>query len=447
MPSLALISLGCAKNLVDSELILGRLAVAGYTITTDPSQAEVIIVNTCGFIEAAKEEAVSALLEAASWKRKGRCRVLIAAGCLVQRHGEEMAREMPEVDLWVTRANYGEIAALIDRAGEAPGLLAAGPPEMAPDATWPRLRSTPPHRAYLRIADGCDNRCRYCVIPHLRGAYRSRTPEDIVVEAESMGREGVAEVTLIAQDTTAYGHDLPGRPTLAGLLRRLIRVEGPRWWRLLYAYPTRIDDELIGLLAAGDGLCRYLDLPLQHISPRVLREMGRPGDPELIRRLLDRLRDRIPALALRTSLIVGFPGETESEFRELCGFVTEYRFDWLGVFEYSREEGTPAAMLPRQIPARVKKDRRAQIMAIQQAVSRELLAARVGRVFPVLLEAPHPERPGFWLARSEREAPEVDGLIHVRIEDGKRGDFISVKAVKAGAYDLEAVPVEGRHEA
>ncbi|MGE5598637.1 MAG: 30S ribosomal protein S12 methylthiotransferase RimO [Bacteroidota bacterium] len=440
MPTVALISLGCAKNLVDSELILGRLAADGFTVTTEPAQAEIIIVNTCGFIEPAKEEAIQTILEAASWKEKGRCRCLAAAGCLVQRYGAELAREIPEVDLWVTRGNYGRLAALLEEAAGSPGLLAWGPPDFSPDAGWPRLRSTPPHRAYLRIADGCDNRCRYCVIPQVRGAYRSRPPEDILREAERLAAEGVAEITLIAQDTTAYGHDLPERPTLAGLLRRLLTVSGPRWWRVLYAYPTRVDRELIALLAGEERLCRYLDLPLQHISPAVLQAMGRPADPASVRRLLDELRGRVPGLVLRTSLIVGYPGETEADFAALRDFVREERLNWVGVFAYSREEGTPAADLPGQVPRRVKEERRREILALQQEVSRAWQASRVGEVFPVMLERPHPGRPGIWLARSEAEAPEVDGLIHLRLPAGEPGQFLAARAVGAGTYDLEAEP-------
>ncbi|NLG84762.1 MAG: 30S ribosomal protein S12 methylthiotransferase RimO [Firmicutes bacterium] len=405
MPKIALISLGCAKNLVDSELILGRLAAAGYTITTDPAEAEVIIVNTCGFIGPAKEEAIETLLKTAAWKEKGRCRLLVGAGCLVQRYGQELVRELPEVDLWVTRGRYGELPSLLERAAEEKGFLASGPPELLGEGAWPRLRSTPPHRAYLRIADGCDNRCRYCVIPMLRGPYRSRPPEEILAEAEGLAAEGVQEITLIAQDTTAYGHDLPARPRLVDLLRRLLKIEGPRWWRLLYLHPTRVDEELIELLRGEPKLCRYLDLPLQHIVPHLLRAMGRPDDDAAIRRLIARLREEIPDLALRTSLMVGFPGETTADFRTLCAFVAETRFDWLGVFAYSREEGTPAASLPNQIPAKLKEERRRRLLLLQQEISRELLAARVGRVFPVLGEGPHPKRPGYFLARSEREAP------------------------------------------
>ena len=348
---------------------------------------------------------------------------------------------MPEVDLWVTRANYAELAKLIDQAPGAPGRLFSGPPELTPDASWPRLRSTPPHRAYLRIADGCDNRCGYCVIPSLRGAYRSRPLADLAAEAELLADQGVAEVTLIAQDTTAYGHDLPERPRLSDLLRRLLRIEGPRWWRLLYAHPTRIDGELLEILAGEPRICRYLDLPLQHISRDILTRMGRPADPAATRRLIEHLRDKVPGLALRTSLIVGFPGETEADFQELRRFVAETRFNWLGIFAYSREEGTPAAALPDHLPERLKEERRADLLRLQQGISHEILAGRVGRRFPVMLERPHPERRGFWLARSESEAPEVDGLIHLRTERGTAGEFVPAEATRAGTYDLEAIPI------
>lgn len=441
MPAVALISLGCPKNLVDSELILGRLAADGYEITTDEARAEIIIVNTCGFIGPAKEEAIQVLLRAAGRKKTGRCRLLVAAGCLVQRYAAEMAREMPEVDLWVTRANYARISSLLDRAVAQPRLAVLGPPEMDHDSSWPRLRSTPPHRAYLRIADGCDNHCRYCVIPSVRGAYRSRPPEDLLAEAELLARAGAVEITLIAQDTTAYGHDLPARPSLADLLRILLRVQGPRWWRLLYAHPAKVSDELIELFAQEERLCRYLDLPLQHIAPNVLRGMGRPHDPDEIRELLARLRARLPGLALRTSFMVGFPGETADDFAKLRAFVAEARFDWLGVFTYSREEGTPAAALPGQVPESLKEERRRELLRLQQGISRQLLAGRMGEVCRVLVEGPHPERPGILLARSEREAPEIDGLIHLRsAEMYGAGDFLSARIVRTGTYDLEAVP-------
>lgn len=441
-PALALISLGCAKNLVDSELILGRLTAAGYRLTTNPAEAEIILVNTCGFIGPAKEEAIRAIIEAAAWKENGRCRLLAAAGCLVQRHGAELAREIPEVDLWVTRAHYARLPELLAGALDDPGRLWTGRPEMTPDSDWPRLRSTPPHRAYLRIADGCDNRCSYCVIPEVRGAYHSRRPADIIQEARAMADEGVVEITLIAQDTTAYGQDLPGRPDLPGLLRELLSIDGPRWWRLLYTYPTRISEDLIDLLAGEDRLCAYLDLPLQHISPPVLRRMGRPDDASSILALLRRLRARVPGLAIRTSLIVGFPGETEEDFAALRRFVAEERLDWIGVFAYSREDGTPAAALPGQVSARVKEERRRELLRLQQEISRDLLARRVGTTFPVLVEGPHPGRPGYLAARSEREAPEVDGLIHLRSRAYGPGDFVLARAVKSGAYDLEAVPAE-----
>ncbi len=446
MTNIALISLGCAKNLVDSELILGRLAADGYRVTNQPAEAEIIIVNTCGFIGAAKEEAIKALLDAARWKQEGRCRLLVAAGCLVQRHAGELAREMPEIDLFITRAHYRDLAQALARAAEQPGLIMSGAPETDFGPDWPRLLSTPPHRAYLRIADGCDNRCSYCVIPSVRGAYRSRPPAEIVAEAEVLAAKGVQEVTIIAQDTTAYGHDLPGKPSLSGLLRALLRVEGPRWWRLLYTYPTRISRELMELMAAEERICRYLDLPLQHAASSVLKDMGRPADAAATRALLEDLRRHLPGLALRTSLIVGFPGESEAAFAELRAFIAEQRFHWLGVFAYSREEGTAAASMPGQVPARIKEARRRELLGLQQEISREILRQRVGSVFPVLIEGPHPERPGYWLARSEAEAPEVDGRIHVPLSVDKTGQFIMVRAVKAGTYDLEALPepVSGR---
>src|SRR5512144_50420 len=344
-------TLGCPKNRVDSEVMLGTLAEAGYRLVQDPEKAEVIVVNTCGFIESAKEESVEAIVELADLKREGRCKKLVVTGCLVQRHAEELARELPEVDHFLGTGAYQDVARIVSDA-QAKRLVVPDP-DFVHSAATPRVNSLPSHTAYLKIAEGCDNACAFCIIPKLRGPQRSRPIDDVVGEAAALAAQGAVELSLVAQDLTAWGYDLPGRPRLHDLLRELVKVDGVRWIRLHYAYPRDVPDALVDVIAREPKIAKYLDMPLQHSSDRLLRTMRRGRDSAFLRELLARLRARVPGIALRTSLIVGLPGETEEDFQGLLRFVEEQRFERLGVFTYSREEGTDAAGMPDQVPEKV----------------------------------------------------------------------------------------------
>jgi ribosomal protein S12 methylthiotransferase len=427
-------TLGCPKNRVDSEVMLGTLAQAGYRLEADPAKAEVIVVNTCGFIESAKVESVDAIVELADLKRTGRARKLVVAGCLVQRHAEELARELPEVDHFVGTGAYAEIARIVSDA-QAKRLVVPDP-DFVHSARTPRVNSLPSHTAYLKISEGCDNACAFCIIPKLRGGQRSRPVEDVVAEAEALAGQGTIELSLVAQDLTAYGYDLPGRPRLHDLLRALVSVEGIRWIRLHYAYPRDVPDALVEVIAAEPKIVKYLDMPLQHSSDRLLRSMKRGRDSVFLRRLLARLRERIPGLALRTSLIVGLPGETERDFEDLLRFVEEQRFERLGVFEYSPEEGTAAAEMARQVPEPVKRERRARIMEAQQAISRSHQRALVGRRLEVLVEGSAEETEHLLAGRHAQQAPEIDGLTYVNDGVAYPGEIVSVEVTDASDYDL-----------
>src|SRR5512142_887562 len=352
-------TLGCPKNRVDSEVMLGTLSEAGYRLVQEPARADVIVVNTCGFIESAKQESIAAILELAEQKSSGRCRKLVVAGCLTQRYHDELARELPEVDHFVGTGAYQEIARIVADAQSA--RVVVPDPDFVHGASTPRVNSLPSHTAYLKIAEGCDNACAFCIIPKLRGPQRSRTVEDLVAEAEALAANGTVELSLVAQDLTAWGQDLPGRPRLHHLLPALCRVDGVRWIRLHYAYPRDFPDALVDVIASEPKIAKYLDMPLQHSSDRLLRAMKRGRDSQFLRTLLAKLRARVPGIALRTSLIVGLPGETEEDFADLLAFVREQRFERLGVFEYSREEGTPAAEMGGQLPEQVKKERYAAV--------------------------------------------------------------------------------------
>src|SRR5512142_1509480 len=377
-------TLGCPKNRVDSEVMLGALAEAGFRLVQDAAKAEVIVVNTCGFIESAKAESVDAIVELAEHKRTGRAKKLVVAGCLVQRHAEELARALPEVDHFVGTGAYPEIARVVSDA-QAKRLVVPDP-DFVHSARSPRVNSLPSHTAYLKIAEGCDNACAFCIIPKLRGPQRSRPVADVVAEAEALAAQGTIEVSLVAQDLTAYGHDLPGRPRLHALVRALARVDGLRWIRLHYAYPRDVPDALVEAIADEPRIVKYLDMPLQHSSDRLLRAMKRGRDSLFLRELLARLRAGIPALALRTSLIVGLPGETDADFEDLLRFVEESRFERLGVFEFSPEEGTPAADMAGQVPQAVKRERFERVMEVQQAISRAQQREMIGRRLEVLVE-------------------------------------------------------------
>ncbi|HOF05098.1 MAG TPA: 30S ribosomal protein S12 methylthiotransferase RimO [Syntrophales bacterium] len=436
--SFHVLSLGCPKNLVDSEVMAGLLTSRGYEPVTDPRDARIIIVNTCAFILPAREEAIETILLAATYKKTAACRHLIVAGCLPQRYGAELAEALPEVDLFIGTGEIPNIAAYlagISVPGKIPRIN-AGRPSFLMNAAHPRRLMTPPHTAYLKIAEGCGNRCSYCVIPALRGAARSRDPRDIIAEARNLTRRGVKELVLIAQDTTAYGRDLPGGPTLAGLLRELAALEEPVWIRLLYSHPAKIDPELIRCLSGNEKVCPYLDIPIQHIDDTILAAMNRRGNSGRIRSTLQMIRERGPDIALRTSLIVGFPGETRERFQALVAFVRSARFDHLGVFTYSREEGTAAAKLSSRISAAEKERRREMIMEIQASISGELLRQCIGTTMKVLIEgkSDHPDYP--FVGRNSRQAPEIDGLTLVRGEKLDPGRFVSVRITDADDYDL-----------
>ncbi len=469
-----IISLGCPKNLVDTEVMLGQLAAAGHHITPDAREAQAIIVNTCCFIEPARREAAAAVREALALKHRGACRVVIIAGCWPQREGARLARRFPGVDAMVGVNDFHRIAEVLKqvvgqnlafcpsrdrrrppRAGEARPPKAGKPLPYAPllrisppvrahgraplrySEDTPRLLATPPWTAYIKIAEGCNHRCAFCVIPHVRGPLHSRTLGSVAAEARKLASAGVKELNLVAQDTTAYGRDLYGKPRICDLLRRLARIKGVRWLRLMYCFPTAVSAELIALLREEPKLCRYIDLPVQHSERKLLRAMGRPGSGADYLELAQRLRAEVPGIAVRTSILVGFPGETAREFEALLDFLATARFDRVGAFVYSREQGTRAAGLPRQVPPRQAQERYRRVMELQQGVSAELNRAWVEREMEVLVEARSPA-PFSWVGRSRRDAPEIDGLVYLRGGRAvKPGDFVRARIAAARAYDLE----------
>jgi len=420
--------------------MLGTLSEAGFRLVVEPKDAEVIVVNTCGFIESAKEESIQAILSLARMKEEGRCRKLVVAGCLAQRYPEELARELPEVDHLVGTGAYAEIARIVSDA-QAKRLVVPDP-DFLHAASTPRVNSLPSHTAYVKVAEGCDNACAFCIIPKLRGAQRSRPVEDVLEEARVLAGQGTVELSLVAQDLTAYGQDLPGRVRLHHLLPELCRVEGIRWIRLHYAYPRDFPDALVDVIAREAKIAKYVDMPLQHSSDRLLRSMKRGRDAVFLRRLLAKLRDRVPGIALRTALIVGLPGETEDDFQDLLRFVEEERFERLGVFTYSREEGTTAAAMPGQVPEKVKRARREKVMALQQRLSRAQQRAMVGRRLDVLVEGRAEGTPHLLAGRHARQAPEIDGLTYINefAVPGEPvaypGEIVTVEITEAGDYDL-----------
>ena len=433
-------TLGCPKNRVDSEVMLGTLSEAGFRLVEDPAAADVIVVNTCGFIESAKEESIQAILGLARMKDEGRCRKLVVAGCLAQRYPEELARELPEVDHVVGTGAYQDIARIVSDA-QAKRLVVPDP-DFVHAASTPRVNSLPSHTAYLKTAEGCDNACAFCIIPKLRGAQRSRPVDDILAEAEALAGRGTVELSLIAQDLTAYGQDLPGKVRLEHLLAELVGVARIRWIRLHYAYPRDFPDALVDVIAREPKIAKYVDMPLQHSSDRLLRAMKRGRDARFLRRLLARLRARVPGIALRTALIVGLPGETEEDFRGLLRFVEEERFERLGVFTYSREEGTAAADMPDQVPEKVKRARQRKVMELQRRISRAHQKALVGARLEVLVEGRAEGSPHLLAGRHARQAPEIDGVTYVNefAVPGEPvaypGEMVTVEITQAGDYDL-----------
>ena len=438
--SVYILSLGCPKNLVDSEVMSALLSRSGWSVTDRPDRAGTIVVNTCAFILPAKEEAVEEIRRMADWKKKGRCRRLVVTGCLPQRYGAELARELPEVDLFLGTGDFPGILAHLERLGEGPRRAPAvhvGTPLYLMDASVPRRVSTAFY-GYLKIAEGCSNRCAYCIIPSIRGPFRSRPLDDLVAEADRLAAGGTREIILIAQDTTAWGRDLRGRPTLNGLLKRLCAIEGPRWIRLLYAYPKNITDELLATMAAEDKICRYLDIPVQHIDDKVLKAMNRKGTSAFLRKKIDEIRRAVPGIALRTSLIVGYPGETEDAFERLLRFVEEARFESLGVFTYSPEEGTKAAEMPGQVPEQEKRRRQALVMEAQAAIADEIGLARIGTVEDVLIEGRTGRKDFPWRGRTRFQAPEIDGITYVRGAALAPGGIVRCRITDAALYDLYA---------
>lgn len=432
-----MISLGCPKNLVDSEVMLGLLRKKGWIPSTG-EEADVVVINTCGFIREAQEESIETILSMISAKEEGRFQKIVVTGCLPQRFGKQLIRELPEVDLFLGTGEFHRIADHLEssRLGDRRSIHPVAQPEYLYDHRTPRLLSSPPGWGYIKISEGCNNRCSYCTIPRIRGKLRSRTLTSIVREAEKMVSLGIREINLIAQDTTAYGRDLDHGTSLPGLLRKLIRIDGLEWIRLLYTHPRHITAEFIALMAEEKKICKYLDLPLQHIDDRILQAMNRRISSREIHDLLDRLREKIPGIVLRTSLMVGFPGETDRRFRQLVDFVRKTQFERLGVFRYSREEGTRAAGLPGQISEPVKARRYQRIMALQKRISLRQQKGLIGRRLPVLVERPGRSSGVLWEGRTPGQAPEVDGLTFLTKGRCRPGEIVKAVITEATAYDL-----------
>ncbi|MFZ2445599.1 MAG: 30S ribosomal protein S12 methylthiotransferase RimO [Syntrophobacteraceae bacterium] len=431
----SLISLGCAKNLIDSETMVKQLVDMGYRMTDAPAEAELILINTCGFLESAVREAIDAILETARYKETGKCRKLVAAGCMVQRYGKKLLGELPEVDLFLGTSHYHELESILQAnlAGDPRRLWIARP--IHSEGHSGRVRSTGSHTAYLKIAEGCGNSCSFCIIPHLRGPLRSRSESHILAEAAALASEGVREINLVAQDTTAFGLDRQDPHALRRLLEKLDGVPGLAWIRLLYAYPDRIGDDLLGVIAASSKIVPYLDIPIQHCVPKILEKMGRP--PQSPEKILEKIRSAVPGIALRTSIMVGFPGETAADFRALVSFMERVRFDHAGVFAYSPETGTRAARFPRRPGKKVAEGRRAELLEVQREISRHILQKRVGEVVSVLIEGPHPETELLVSGRLPTQAPEVDGNVIITAGDCTIGEIRNVKITASHDYDLE----------
>ena len=443
------VSLGCPKNLVDGEVMLGLAREAGHEITPDIDAAEVLVVNTCAFIDIAKEESVNTILEMAQRKRDGGVKRLVVTGCLAERYRDELKKEIPEIDAVLGTGDVPDIVGAVSGAAvpmtfyrgasktEAPHV----PPTYLYDASTPRMLTTPKHYAYVKVAEGCDYTCAFCIIPTLRGSYRSRDEDSIVREAEQLAAQGVRELLLISQDTSFFGNDRGQRGALARLLRRLNDVAGLTWIRLLYLYPTTIGDDVLEAMAECEKVCKYIDLPLQHASADVLRRMRRPGNREAYDKLLARIRSKVPGVTLRTTLIVGFPGETEQDFAQLCDFVRDTGFDHVGVFTYSHEEGTRAFALDDDVPREVKEARRDALMQLQQEIVAARQRSRVGQEIRVMVDGPAPESPLVATGRLEGQAPDIDALVYLSDCDVSAlapGDVVIARVTGANGYDLVA---------
>lgn len=430
------VSLGCDKNLADTEMMLGMLREKGYTFTDDEAEADAAVVNTCCFIGDAKEESINTLLELGELRKSGRLKCLVAAGCLAQRYREEILREIPEVDALVGTMAIEEIAEAVEEALAGRGRCHYRELNSPPAAGCDRVLTTGGHYAYLKIAEGCNKRCTYCIIPKVRGDYRSIPMEALVAQAERLAGDGVKELILVAQETTLYGVDLYGTKSLPELLRRLARISGICWIRILYCYPEEITEELIEVMASEPKICHYLDIPIQHASNRILKQMGRRTDQEELRRRIGQLREKIPDICLRTTLISGFPTETKEDHEELYRFVNEMEFDRLGVFPYSQEEGTAAAEFPEQIEEAVKESRRDELMELQQAIAFEKAEEMIGRVLTVMVEGKVADE-DVYVTRTYRDAPGVDGYLFLNTSAAlMTGDFVKVIVTDSNEYDL-----------
>lgn len=439
---IGVVSLGCPKNLVDSETMLGLIHEENYEITNDPSEAEIIIVNTCGFIESAKEESINTILQMAEYKKSGSCKYIIVTGCLSQRYAEELFNELPEADAIAGVEVYDEIGSIIKRVmnGERFIMLERSKPDViytSKETFLPRILTTPSYTAYLKIAEGCDNCCSYCAIPKIRGPYRSKPMEQVLKEAKALADNGVKELIVVAQDTTRYGEDLPGgKLLLADLLKELNKIESLKWIRIMYCYPNNFTDELIETFASLDKVCKYVDLPLQHASNRLLASMNRYDTREEVETLLAKLRKRIPGIVIRTTFIVGFPGETDADFEELKEFVEQQRFENAGVFAYSQEEGTVAGAMPNQISDEIKQERYHELMALQAQISEEIHKDTEGQTLEVLVEGIEEDGSGLHYGRSYREAPDIDGLVFIENPgDINPGCFVKVNILQGFTYE------------
>ena len=434
---ISMVSLGCPKNLVDSEVMLGHLPLDRYEIILDESQADIIVVNTCAFINDAKEESVDTILEVADYKENGNCKLLVVAGCLPQRYQDVLKEQLPEVDLFLGTSEGPQIVELIEQQLQShTSVQKVGIPDYLYDHETPRVNSSPTYSSYVKIAEGCSNHCSYCVIPQLRGKLRSRSIASVVKEVHNLAIQGVTEIILIAQDITDFGADRDDGATLEKLLKELVKVDKIVWIRLLYAYPEGVSEELIELIATEEKICNYLDLPLQHIDDQILTQMNRHLDEPQTRDLLQRLRNRIPDLTLRTSFIVGFPGETSEQFDKLLEFVKEGYFERVGVFPYSREEGTPAAKFPEQVPARTKRSRLNKLMKAQARVSFNKNRSLIGRTDLVLVEGYSEETDLLLKGRSARQAPDIDGQYLITSGHADVGEYVQLQITDSSEYDL-----------
>ena len=480
LPRIGFVSLGCPKNLVDSEVMMGLLHHAGAEITNNTDSADILVVNTCSFIDSAKQESVDTILEMARHKTSGHARKLIVAGCLVERYRDEIQKNIPEVDAVI---GTGELEHILAAAGLAPrvpaspfNILSGGTsrsegdlresqsrfsrtewdgarpalPQYLYDETTPRLLATRAASAYIKIAEGCDHPCSFCVIPNLRGKFRSRRFESVIAEAEQLVARGIREITLVGQDTTCYGEDFGMKDGLAQLLDRLARIEGLVWLRFLYAYPNKITGRLLEVIATHDNICKYLDVPLQHAAGNVLKRMKRGANADIFLKTLEKVRATVPGIALRTSFIVGFPGETEDDFAELCAFVREAKFDWMGAFGYSDEDGSKSYALDAKVAPKVVESRKRTLMRIQKTISKKARAAWVGRTLDLLVEGESEETPLLWEGRTQFHAPEIDGKVYINdfgpFESLASGNFYRCEVTEAHEYDVVGRILEGKNQ-